>query len=422
MSFPRIARYPAGLDPLSFDIGPEGVEPRPIVLTAEDGGRAQATLWSKGTESTVVLIIHPRADVSRHYTIPPMVDAGYAVLAHQSRWPGNDATASHEVLLLDIAAAVIEARRRGFDKIVLLGYSGGGSVYSFYQAQAVAPAGGRLTDTAAGDPLDLNRFEMPPVDGIVFMSAHLGAGRTLLSEIDPSVTDESDATSVDPTLDMYDARNGFKPAPEPSSYSPEFLERYRAAQSARVTRIDAVARSLIADQRYFRSVADESGFTALREDAQAYVLRRAVKGRFLNVYRTDANPTVTDPTLFPSSRTYGSLMAIRPDLANYGDQGFAKYIAPRAWLSLWSGHSSRAAVLDNLPDVTIPTFVVCYTGDNAIYPVHAEAILEGSPAADKSIVYVDGDHFGFPLPSDPEGGRTKSMPHVVGWLTGRFPR
>ena len=423
MSLPRIGRYAPGLDPLAFDQPPTNVEPRTVLLAAEDGARSQGVLYSNGSEKTAVCVIHPRADVSRHYTIPPLAASGYAVLAHQSRWPGNDAMASHELLLLDIAAAVTELRRRDFEKIVLLGYSGGGSVYAFYQAQAVAPAGTRLRETAGGDQLDLNRFELPPADGIVFMSAHLGAGKTLLTEIDPSVLDEHDPLSVDPGLDMYDPRNGFKTPPDSSRYSAEFLERYRAAQHARVARIDATARSYIEEQHYYRAIAAEADFALLSEKQQAFVLRRAVQGRIMSVYRTDANPAVTDLSLYPSSRTYGSLMAVRPDLANYTDQGFAKYLTPRAWLSLWSGLSSRASLLDNLPPVTVPTLVLCYTGDNAIYPVHAQAILDASPASDKSIVYVDGDHFGFPLPSaaeqDPRG---TAMSRVAWWLEARYPR
>jgi hypothetical protein len=423
VSLPRIGRYAPGFDPLAFDEPPANVEPRTVLLTAEDGARSQGVLYSNGSEKTAVCVIHPRADVSRHYTIPALVQSGYAVLAHQSRWPGNDAMASHELLLLDIAAAVTELRRRDFEQIVFLGYSGGGSVYAFYQAQAVAPAGTRLRETAAGDPLDLNQFELPPADGIVFMSAHLGAGKTLMTEIDPSLLDESDPLSADPGLDMYDPRNGFMAPPEPSRYSAEFLERYRVAQRARVARIDAIARAFIEEQRYYRDVAAEADFALLSEKQQAFVLRRAVQGRVMSVYRTDANPAAADPSLHPSSRTYGSLMAVRPDLANYTDQGFAKYLTPRAWLSLWSGLSSRASLLDNLPPVTVPTLVLCYTGDNAIYPVHAEAILDSSPASDKSIVYVDGDHFGFPLPSgeekDPRGA---AMSRVAGWLEARYAR
>jgi hypothetical protein len=104
------------------------------------------------------------------------------------------------------------------------------------------------------------------------------------------------------------------------------------------------------------------------------------------------------------------------------EAGFAKYQTPRAWLSTWSGLSSRAAVLDNLPKVTIPTLVVNYTGDNAIYPQESEAIYQQSPAADKHFAQVDADHFGYPLKSKPNsGGRDGSMKIIVQWLRERFP-
>ncbi|MFI5541846.1 alpha/beta hydrolase [Nocardia sp. NPDC051900] len=423
MSLPRIGRYAPGFDMLSFEKPPVRTEPRMVVLAAEDGATSKGMLYSDGSEKTAICVIHPRADVSRHYTIAPLVDAGYAVLAHQSRWPNNDAMASHEVALLDIAAAVTELRRRNFEKIVFLGYSGGGPLYTFYQAQAVASPDKRLRETAAGDPFDLSRFELPPVDGFVFMGAHHGAGKTLMASIDPSVLDEGDPLSADPDLDMYNPRNGFKSPPQSSQYSAEFIERYRAAQSARVARIDAIARSYIEEQRHYRSIAEDESFTRLSDSERAFVLRRAVVGRIMSVYRTDANPVSTDLTLQPSKRNYGSLLSALPHLGNYTDQGFAKYLTPRAWLSQWSGHSSRCTLLDNLPSVTVSTMVLCFTGDNEVQPQHAQAVYDSSPASDKSIVNVDGDHFGFPLPSvaekDPRG---RAMSHVSEWLGDRFAR
>ncbi len=277
-------------------------------------------------------------------------------------------------------------------------------------------------DTAGGDPFDLNGIEMPPADGIVFMAAHLGAGKTMLNEIDPSMTDENDPLSLNPDLDMYDPRNGFAAPPAQSAYTSEFIVRYRAAQSARVARIDAIARGHIEEQRHFQELARQPDFARQGQERQTYVLRRAVLGRFMQVYRTDANPAVTDLSIDPSKRGYGSIMSIRPDLSNYTDAGFAKYLTPRAWLSLWSGHASRASVLDNLPKVDIPTLVLDYTGDSAIHPHNAEMIFSQSPAADKTLMHVDGDHFGLPLPSAPdEGGREEALKAVVTWLQARFP-
>jgi len=72
-------------------------------------------------------------------------------------------------------------------RVVFLGNSGGGALYTFYQSQAATAPPGRLTDTAAGDPYDLNGFELHEGDGIVQLATHLGQGKLMLSIIDPSV-------------------------------------------------------------------------------------------------------------------------------------------------------------------------------------------------------------------------------------------
>jgi pimeloyl-ACP methyl ester carboxylesterase len=145
-------------------------------------------------------------------------------------------------------------------------------------------------------------------------------------------------------------------------------------------------------------------------------------GRFLQIFRTDANPSTLDLSIEPSDRSLGSINSLRPDLTNYVDTGFARILTPRAWLSLWSGQSSRAVVLDNLPKVVVPTLIVGFTGDNAILPSTGRAMFERSPAPDKTLHYVKADHFGFPLPDHPSSGGRKEVGALVGaWLRERFP-
>jgi homoserine acetyltransferase len=152
------------------------------------------------------------------------------------------------------------------------------------------------------------------------------------------------------------------------------------------------------------------------------VLRRASLGQFMQIHRTDANPAMVDLSLDPSSRNCGGINTLRPDLSNYSENGFARILSPKAWLSQWSGLSSRSSLLDNLPRVTVPTVVVSFTGDNAIHPHVGEATLRHAQAADKTLHRIDADHFGFPLASKPEsGGRAQVSATLVAWLRERFP-
>ena len=240
--------------------------------------------------------------------------------------------------------------------------------------------------------------------------------------IDPSVTDEDDPLSCDPSLDMYNPANGFVEPPQSSSYSAEFTQRYRTAQLERVKRIDAIARRYVDEQRYFQEQIRQPEFDGMSLEQKSFISRRALVGRYMEIHRTEANLAYTDPSVHPSSRDYGSLWSPRPDLFNYLEAGFAKYQTPRAWLSTWSGQSSRAAVLENVKNITLPTLVVNHTGDHAIYPEESEAVHQQSPAQDKQLASVDADHFGFPLPANPnQGGRDATMKVIVDWLQERFP-
>src|SRR6185437_13348665 len=186
-----------------YDSVPEGTVIEPVRLFAADGAESAGLFYWKGARlpKTVVYLMHPRGDFARHYAIPGLVSAGYAAFGHNSRYLNNDSEAIHERLVLDIAAGMLWLRARGVENVVLLGNSGGASLFAFYHAQSVLPPEQREHETPGGSRVDLSG-ELPQAQGFVALAAHPGEGLFLLNAIDPSVTDEADPLACDPELDM----------------------------------------------------------------------------------------------------------------------------------------------------------------------------------------------------------------------------
>jgi hypothetical protein len=412
--------------PISFTECPAEGETAAIQLVAEDGVPSPAIYyWRRGaTPKTAIHLMHPRGDFSRHYTVPGLLQAGYGVLCQNSRYGVNhDVFTLHELLLLDVAAGVRYLKAvRGIQHVVQLGNSGGGSLFGLYQAQAHTPPPGRLTQTSGGTPVDLNAYTLLPVEGFITLAAHRGQGKVLMGCIDPSVTDEADPLSVDAAVDMYNPANGFRPFPASSTYSAEFLERYRAAQQQRVARLDALARQFLAAKAVYQAQCQASAGDA--DTTRMFWERRAHVGRIMVIYRTLANPAFCDLSLDPSDRELGSIFHPRPEIGNYTAQGLARLQTPEAWLSTWSGLSSHAALVDNIARCTVPTLVLQASADCDIYYADARAIFTAAAAADKMLITIAGaTHWLLPRRGwQGEHPRQRLQQVLHDWLNERFPR
>lgn len=392
---------------------PEGTTVLVQPLQTMDQAATTGLLYSRGQPKTVVCIMHPREFVATHYLIPDILDAGCAAWTQASRSVGNDLRLEHEIVLHDVAAAMQRLRELGFEKIILLGNSGGASLYVFYNQQSLLEPEKRLARTPAGRPTRLDRETMPTADGLVLVSPHAGQGLLLMNAIDPSVTDEADPFSVDPSLDFLSEDNGFRPPPESASYSPEFVKKYREAQCARVARLDDHARGSIAERMAARKRGKETG-------ARGDQARGALQ-EIMTVWRTDGDLRCYDLSLDPSDRQYGSVWGRNPYASNYGSIGFGRLCTPESWLSTWSGLSSKAALPETLKSVEQPTLLVEYSGDNTIFPADVDALYDVLPASDKSRARFRGDHHGRPLAKGEEAGRDAAGAHIGSWVRERFP-
>jgi len=397
----------AGWDPARMD---RPFRTAPVALRTADDQRTLGLLYSQtGQEKTAVCFMHPREFTGTPYLVPDALDAGCAAWVQAPRAIGTDLRLEHEAALLDVAAGMAHLRKLGFTRIVLLGNSGGAGLYAFYTQQALRAPERRLTRTPGGRPVKLAEADLPPPDDLVFVSPHPGQGALLMNCIDPSVVDENDPYSTDPALDPFDAANGFVAAPASSRYAPEFMARYRAAQRARVERLDARAHAMLAERASAKRQWKEG-------NATAEIRRRAAHTQISQVWRTDADLRCWDLSLDPSDREVGTLWGRDPFASNYGSVGFARLVTPESWLSTWSGLSSNASFEKCGAEVTLPSFVIEYTGDQAAFPADMEAIYAGLGTGAKRRERVRGNHHGQPLAAGEESGQVLAGRLLQEWL------
>lgn len=382
-------------------------------LKTHDGARVSGILRQVPGAETVVSLMHPRQDFTHHFMVPELLNRGFAVWTQGTRSMNNDLSLVHEQAVLDASAGLLFLREKGYGQVVTLGHSGGGSLYAFYQQQALRNPSERISVTPGGRPIELAEAMLPLPDGAVFLAPHPGQGALLSRLIDPSVIDESDPMSVDPGLDPYNSDNGFAAPPQSSPYEADFIKRYRHAQLERVQRLDNKARELIEEVTEAKLLHKETGLTRYRQLSLA--------PRIMTVYRTDADLRSVDLSLDRNERPYGSLFGRRPDLINYGLVGFGRLTTPEAWLSTWSGISSNANLLRTAPEVTAPTLLIDLSGDQASFPADSEEFMAAVGAKDKTRITVRGLHFGGPIADGQSPASQLAGQEIGNWLSARFP-
>jgi pimeloyl-ACP methyl ester carboxylesterase len=303
-----------------------------------------------GTEPTTAIVwCHPTANFLGHYALPGLAERGVSGVGLTTRYVGNDTALILENCLLDIGCMVRFLRAKGYEKIVLVGNSGGASIVPYYQAQAESPS---ITTPPSGGP-DLTQAELPPVDGIVMFNAHPSRARLCAEWLDPAIVSEQQPFERDPALDMYDPKNG-------PPFGAEFIATYREAQRARNRRISAWAeaqlRALVAPEHFPHGLDD-----------LAFVVQGTVADlRFL------------DPAIDPSDRIIGPLPWGPPETTNYMPAGIGRTTTLRSWINQWSLDHTFGDALRWLPQIAAPVMVMVGTGDPLVTPQMAQQMYDAA--------------------------------------------
>src|SRR5277367_5232382 len=327
--------------------------PSPIVGRAGAGGHPCQGIYHRpaGTQPTTAFIAtHYNVDFSEHYLASYMAERGFGFLGWNTRFRGNEAHFLLDHALAEIGVGVRWLREEaGADRIVLLGNSGGGSLMSAYQSQAVEPNIRPVTGMRPVAAVE----SLPRCDLFVALAAHSGRPEVLTNWLDPSVTDETDPLSADPALDPFNPENG-------PPYDEEFQARYRAAQRARNERITDWALGQL----------DALAGTRARD-------------RLFLVPRSWADLRMVDPAIEPSDRRPNWCYLGDPMRANYGVFGVGTVSTLRSWLSMWSLRASQCTAAPHLARITLPSLVLHATADACVYESDARGLYDALASTDK---------------------------------------
>lgn len=358
----------------------------PGALRAGAGGYPVQGLYyaPKGVQPRVAMIAtHYQIDFSQHYLAGFMAARGIGFLGWNTRFRGYEWQFALDHALVDIGVGVRWLKEEaGVDQVILLGNSGGGSLMAAYQSQAVnpnVPPGWGMEPAPGAD-------ELIAADGYVSLAAHLGRPEVLTDWMDAAVVDEFDISLTDPSLDLFNPENG-------PPFSPEFIQRYRAAQKERNHRI---TRWAIAElERIGKLGYHDAPFS---------------------VARTWADPRMVDPTLEPSDRKPGHCYRGPTEQANKSGHGIGGQTTLRNWLNMWSLEHSPCRGDLHLPQVEVPALVINAPGDSGVFPSDADQIYDAIGSSDKTRHDVSGGHYF----RETSTARPEVADTIAAWIRERY--
>jgi pimeloyl-ACP methyl ester carboxylesterase len=197
---------------------------------------------------------------------------------------------------------------------------------------------------------------------MIWQAAHLSRAVVLRDFIDPSVIDEENPDRRDESLDLYHPSN--KPP-----YSKAFLERFRAAQLARIRRRTAWVKEMLETFRKRGGKELERGFI---------------------VHRTMAEPRWLDGTIDPNDRKIGTCWIGDPETVNTGPIAIGRFSTLRSWLSQWSIDDTNCNAERDAANISVPLLAMENSADDSVPQPHTRLVHDLAGSKDKTMKVIKG--------------------------------
>lgn len=357
--------------------------------TIDENVVRQAQLLRGDRDSdTVIVASHPIGSPGYLPLFSELARTGLHVIGCANRYPFGDSAFQMENHLLDLGACVRDAKDRlGYTKVVLAGWSGGGSPMMGYQAEAEKPT---MTQTAAEEPSLLAETTLPTADGVMLLAAPRSRHRLVTEFLDASITDElAPERNRAAEFDLYDPAN-----PNQPPYSADFLAAYRERQRTRNRRITQFAQEKLADFRRAGKPHAEHAFV---------------------VHGTMADPRWLDPTIEPNARRPRWSYLGDPEVANTSPGALLRFTTARSWLSQWGLDTAQVDAGDAAPRVSVPVLMVVNGADDAVPTSHQAQVFDAVAHQDKERVDLPEANHYF-SGEDQRSHLSRAADHVHDWM------
>jgi hypothetical protein len=390
-------------------------------------------------ESTSFVLTHEDSNFIGTIPCVQLAQRGYTVMCVKSEFD-DQAQANWDELALDVGSSVSYLRGLATVKhVVLVGYSGGGAIMSYYQN--VAQNGLSACQAPARlDPCGNDLASLPPADGVVLLDAIPGIAFSDLTQLDASVANENNLRDDKQSLNMFSPLNGYN-VNGSSDYSASFVDRYNAAQGAREAGLVHQAEHLQNQvQNGTGQYSNDAPMPVGRDEAAIWYadlnLLSHTKGKFPLI--SPQYPNGSPPQVIHSVRVTSASEATNDEWSSsqggFTASSFMSVAAIKApdlritadSISGVDWASTNTATVDNVSGIRSPLLVMSMTGHYWIVP--AEMYYNAAThAPSKTLAYVEGATHGFTpcaacAKTPGEFGDTvaETFNYVSNWATQRF--